>query len=80
MTRGLLVVPFLAAAVVAGSAALVASPPAKFYRDDPLLADPETQDASQVRPWTVNEAYDFIENSFLDAGERRDVRAPPAPK
>ena len=67
--------PFLAGAVIAGSAGLVASPPAKFYRDDPLLADPETQDASHVSPWKVNESYDFIENSFLDAGERRDVRA-----
>ena len=61
--------------MIAGSAGLIASPPAKFYRDDPLLADPETQDASHVSPWKVNESYDFIENSFLDAGERRDVRA-----
>ena len=39
-----------------------------------MLEDPETQDASGVRPWT-NGADDFLENSFFDAGERRDVRA-----
>jgi hypothetical protein len=65
----------LAVATLAGSAALVASPLQKFYPDDPLMVDPETQDASHVTPWPVNEAYDFIQNSFLDAGERRDVRA-----
>ena len=75
MTPRLLRPPLLAGIVIAGSAALVAGPPAKFYQDDPLLEDPETQDASHVRPWKVNESYDFIENSFLDAGERRDVRA-----
>ena len=51
--------PVLAGVVIAGSAALVAGPPAKFYRDDPLLADPETQDASHVRPWKVNEVVRF---------------------
>jgi hypothetical protein len=66
----------LACVVVAGSVVLMAGPSPKFYRDDPLREDPETQDASRVTPWDVNGAYDLIENSFLDAGERRDVRAP----
>ncbi len=61
--------------MLAGSAALVASPLQKFYPDDPLIVDPENQDASRVTPWPVNETYDFIENSFLDAGDLRDVRA-----
>jgi hypothetical protein len=75
MTRRLLLAPVLAGIVIAASTVLLAGPPAKFYRDDPLLADPETQDASHVKPWKVNESYDFIQNSFLDAGEHRDVRA-----
>ena len=75
MTRRLLLAPVLVGVVIAGSAVLVAGRPAKFYKDDPLLADPETQDASHVKPWKVNESYDFIQNSFLDAGEHRDVRA-----
>ena len=66
----------LACIAIAGSVALMANPSPKFYRDDPLREDPETQDASRVTPWDVNGAYDLIENSFLDAGERTDVRAP----
>ena len=66
----------LACVAIAGSVALIAGPSPKFYRDDPLREDPETQDASRVTPWAVNGAYDLIENSFLDAGERTDLRAP----
>jgi hypothetical protein len=51
-----------------------ASGPA-FFPDDPLLVDPETQDASGVRPWDVNDAYDFVENTFFGPGDRRDIRA-----
>jgi hypothetical protein len=47
----------------------------KFYRDDPLTRDPETEDASNVRPTPLSELYDVAENSFLGAGERANVRA-----
>jgi hypothetical protein len=47
----------------------------KFYSDDPIGRDPETQDASGVKSIPVSEQYDFIENSFLGAGERVDKRA-----
>jgi len=47
----------------------------KFYVDDPIRHDPETQDASGVQSWEVAETYDFVENSFLDPGDRRDIRA-----
>jgi hypothetical protein len=47
----------------------------RFYSDDPLKRDPETQDASGVTPIPVSDQYDFIENSFLGAGERDDTRA-----
>jgi len=47
----------------------------KFYRDDPIARDPETQDASGVREAEVSELYDFAENSFLGAGEKADKRA-----
>ncbi len=76
MTRRLTApVLVIALAVVAASTALRAGAAPKFFRDDPLLEDPETQDASGVRPWDVNGAYDLLANSFFDAGERRDVRA-----
>ena len=42
---------------------------AKFYPDDPLWRDPESQDASAVRPTDLSEQYDFVENTFLGAGD-----------
>jgi hypothetical protein len=47
----------------------------KFYRDDPIWRDPETQDASAVRPVKISQQYDFVENTFLNAGDRTDRRA-----
>jgi hypothetical protein len=47
----------------------------KFFRDDPIARDVETEDAKEVRPATLSQLYDFAENSFLGAGEESDVRA-----
>ena len=47
----------------------------RFYTDDPLAKDPESQDASKVQPLKVSDQYDLVENSFLGAGEHIDVRA-----
>jgi hypothetical protein len=47
----------------------------RFFPDDPLAVDPETADASAVRPWNVSEEYDFIDNTFLDSADRTNVRA-----
>ena len=63
----------LAVALAAGT--LWANGRPKFYPDDPLTRDPETQDASAVDEWDINDGYDFIENTFLGAGESSDVRA-----
>jgi len=43
-----------------------------FYPDDPLLVFPESADASQVRPRSASQGFDFVENSFLRRGERVD--------
>jgi hypothetical protein len=47
----------------------------RFYDDDPLNDDPETQDASGVAPIDLSDQYDFVENSFLGAGDEADQRA-----
>lgn len=47
----------------------------KFYPDDPISRDPETQEASGVKPAVISEQYDFVENSFLGAGDRTATRA-----
>ena len=44
----------------------------KFFRDDPITRDPETEDAAACGQPTLSELYDFAENSFLGAGERAD--------
>ena len=70
-TRSLPSVVTLAAVLSAG---VLANGP-KFYSDDPIARDPETQDASGVREVALSDLYDFAENSFLGAGEKTDKRA-----
>jgi hypothetical protein len=48
----------------------------KFYPDDPLAVEPETQDASGVESWKINLIYDVVENLFTKPGDKTpDVRA-----
>ena len=58
---------------IAAAAAHSSAP--KFYPDDPLWRDPETEDASMARPVEISDQYDLIENSFLGAGDLADRRA-----
>jgi hypothetical protein len=75
LTRQALVLALAAAAAVA-SASLAAGGGPKFYPDDPLWIDDDTVlDASGARPQEDSNGYDFLVNSFLDPGDRRDVRA-----
>lgn len=46
-----------------------------FYPDDPLERDPETQDASGVRPWKLSDDFDLVKNSLGTPGEQADRRA-----
>jgi hypothetical protein len=60
-----------AAAVAASLALASAAAPPRFYDDDPISADDDTaEDASGVRSWTVQDAYDSYENSFGRAGDK----------
>ena len=47
----------------------------KFYPDDPILRDPETQNASGVQEIDISEGYDFLENSLFDSGDHTNKRA-----
>lgn len=60
---------------LAASAADLRSAGQKFYDDDPLLLEPETQDASKVRPWDNVLMYDLIQNLFSSPGDLRKIRA-----
>jgi hypothetical protein len=41
----------------------------KFYDDDPLAREPETQDASGVQEWEIDLFYDLAENLFGHPGD-----------
>ena len=48
----------------------------RFYDDDPLARDPETQDASKVQAWDIDLFYDLALNLFARPGDSApDVRA-----
>jgi hypothetical protein len=48
----------------------------KFYRDDPLQRDPDTQDASKVQSWDIPLIADLVTNLFSDPGDpATNVRA-----
>jgi hypothetical protein len=42
----------------------------KFYNDDPLAREPESQDASKVAEWDIDLVYDLAENLFARPGDR----------
>ena len=63
----------LAGACLAASPGRAAAP--RFYSDDPIWRDPESQDASKVQPVKVSDQYDLVENSFLGAGDKTERRA-----
>lgn len=47
----------------------------KFYSDDPLLREPETQDASNVQERDNILFYDLVQNLFVTPGDARRIRA-----
>ena len=48
----------------------------KFFDDDPLTREPETQDASGVKEWNIHLVWDLAENTFGRPGDSApDVRA-----
>ena len=47
----------------------------KFFGDDPLPRDPETQDASSVQEVEVSDQYDLVESSFKKPGDFTNKRA-----
>ena len=65
----------LTAAGVAPTSDLGAQRP-RFFSDDPLPRDPETQDASKVEEWEIGLTPDLLQNLFAKPGDpASDVRA-----
>jgi hypothetical protein len=64
------------AAVLALAGSVFTANTPRFYPDDPLWADDDASlDASRVVAVEDANSYDFVVNTFGDAGERRNVRA-----
>jgi hypothetical protein len=59
----------LTAAAVVPSADLGAQRP-RFFSDDPLQRDPETQDAAKVEAWEIGLTPDLLNNLFGKPGDR----------
>jgi hypothetical protein len=47
----------------------------KFFDDDPIAVEPESQDASRVEAWKVDLLYDLMRNQFSRPGEPAGGRA-----
>jgi hypothetical protein len=64
----------IAGAVVLAAVIITCGPEARttsirFYRDDPIAAEPNSQDASGVQPWEIDLAYDLVLNLFGRPGD-----------
>jgi hypothetical protein len=56
--------------LAAGAQATSQSPAGpRFYADDPLWTEPNTQDAAGVQSWDLDLAWDLVENLFTSPGD-----------
>jgi len=60
---------FAAAALAAAWAPEARTSSPRFYSDDPIAVEPNTQDASGVQPWEIDLAYDLVSNLFGHPGD-----------
>src|SRR3954453_20819784 len=58
------------AAVLLQQTAVPRGATVKFYSDDPLQREPESQDASKVQEWDIDLMWDLGENLFANPGAR----------
>jgi len=60
-------VALLLTALAGGAAATMAKGP-RFYTDDPIAREPESQDASRARPYNIESMYEMLYNLFVTSG------------
>ncbi len=58
----------LVALAVAVSVATASMQERRFYDDDPITRESDTEDASEAQPWQVGLFYDLSKNLFVTAG------------
>ena len=52
----------------ARSAATVSTTAPRFYPDDPIAREPESQDASKAQPYEIEQMYEMVYNLFVAPG------------
>ena len=73
--RPVLITCFAAVAIAALDPHPRAADP-KFYDDDPVSTEPDTQDASAIRHWEIDLAVDLASSLFMSPGDKTaNVRA-----
>ncbi len=65
----------LVAVIVFGLGALSETATPRFFPDDPIAVDHDTQDASDVGDQDLSDPYDFLENTFLNPADTANIRA-----
>ena len=73
--RSRMIREFLLPALAFLSLPLLAGPGQKFYPDDPIATEPETQNATGAAPWKIDLFYDLMLNQFAHPGESARPRA-----
>ena len=58
----------LAAAVLGLFAAAVSTQAPRFYDDDPISREPESQDASKAQPYSIQQLYEQVFDLFVVSG------------
>src|SRR4029450_5891535 len=67
---------FAVAAVSLVTTAVVSTQPPRFYSDDPIGREPESQDASKAQPNEIEQMYEMVYNLFVEPGRKpSNVRA-----
>ena len=62
------IVVVAAACALSGAPALTAQPAPKFFNDDPVRGEADTQDASKVARWNIDLAVDRVDVFRPDVG------------
>lgn len=75
MMRQAVVRAVVVAIVVATAGVLSSAQGRRFFDDDPIQREPDSQDASQAQAFEIDLLVDFATNLFGKLGDQRDVRA-----
>ena len=70
-----LAISLAACGLLVGVLAVAQAAEQKFFSDDPLAREPETQDASGAQPWDIDLFYDLSYNLFVTPGRAARQRA-----